>query len=135
MPIPKYNEIMLPLLQNVKDGQEHSFKNTVEAMAEHFKVTPEERKELLPSGQQVIFDNRVGWARTYLKKAGLLVSPRRGAIKITDRGHEVLKENLTEINSNYLKRFEEFREFQNINREKTSDITDDTDSGTVNSFV
>lgn len=124
MAIPKYHEIMLPLLKKTSDGQEHIFKEIIEDMAKHFEVTPEERKELLPSGQQQIFDNRVGWARTYLKKAGLLSTPRRGTLKITDRGYDVLKEDLTKINSNYLKRFDEFLEFKNTTRDKITDNTE-----------
>ena len=72
MAIPDYQTIMLPLLQILSDKQEHSLRETIENLASQFKVTTEERLELLPSGKQSIIDNRVGWARTYLKKASLL---------------------------------------------------------------
>lgn len=71
MSIPDYQTIMLPRLKRATDGQEHSFPSLVEALAQEFKLTDDERRELLPSGGQFVFDNRVGWARTYMKKAGL----------------------------------------------------------------
>ena len=77
MPIPDYQSLMLPVLELAGDGQEHRFSDAVEALADHFGLSPEERNELLPSGSQALFNNRVGWARSYLKQAGLLASPRR----------------------------------------------------------
>ena len=68
--IPDYQSLMLPLLKLVSDGQEHKYRDLIESLAIEFEVTDEERKELLASGNQAIFDNRVGWAKTYLKKAG-----------------------------------------------------------------
>jgi restriction system protein len=72
MAIPDYQTIMLPVLQLASDGQEHRFRDAVEQLAANFELTDAERSELLPSGTAPIFDNRVGWARTYLKQAGLL---------------------------------------------------------------
>jgi restriction endonuclease Mrr len=66
------------------------FPGLVESVASEFSLTDSERRDLLPSGGQFVFDNRVGWARTYLKKAGLLLAPRRGVVQITDRGLQVL---------------------------------------------
>ena len=77
MTIPDYQTCMLPFLRHLADGNEHSLRDAEEALAEHFKLTPVERAELLPSGQQGIFKNRIGWARTYMKKAGLLEYPKR----------------------------------------------------------
>jgi restriction system protein len=118
MAIPDYQSIMLPLLKLVSDNQEWKFRNVVEELAKGYHLTPEERKELLPSGQQPIFDNRVGWARTYMKKAGLLDSPGRGLVKISSRGQEILKRNPTRIDVKYLKEFPEFLEFQSLKREE-----------------
>jgi len=112
MAIPDYQSIMLPILKFAGDRQEHSLRETIEALADEFDLTDEERRELLPSGQQATFDNRVGWARTYLKKAGLLSSTRRGYYQITERGVEVLKQNPPEITASFLKQFPEFVEFQ-----------------------
>jgi len=111
MPIPNFEAIMLPFLKSVRDKNEHALQDTASTLAAQFKLTDEEKAELLPSGQQAIFNNRVGWSRTFLKKAGLIESTRRGYFKITDRGLDVLKANLPEINSKYLQQFEEFKAF------------------------
>ena len=81
MAIPDYQTVMLPLLKLAADGKEHKVREAIEDLADSFALTEDERKELLPSGGQAIFDNRVGWARTYMKKAGLLESPQRGYFK------------------------------------------------------
>ena len=112
MPIPDYQTLMLPLLKSLKDGQEHPMREIIEKLAQEFHLTDEERKALLPSGQQFIFDNRVGWARTYLKKAGLIDTPLKGYVKITDRGNQVLKDSPSKINVNYLSQFKEFEEWR-----------------------
>jgi restriction system protein len=112
MAIPDFQSIMLPLLQFASDQKEHSLREAIEQLAEDFALTDDERKELLPSGRQPAFDNRVGWARTYLKKAGLLHLPRRGYLQITDRGLAILAENPDKINIRFLERFEEFVEFR-----------------------
>ncbi|MBN1274238.1 MAG: restriction endonuclease [Candidatus Aminicenantes bacterium] len=126
MAIPDYQSIMLPLLKFAGDQKEHSMREAVEALAAEFKLSDEERKELLPSGQQAVFDNRVGWARTYMKKAGLLESQRRGYFQIMERGLDVLKENPSEINVKYLEQFPEFIEFRNLRKEKEEEKIEDT---------
>lgn len=78
MPIPDYQTLMLPLLKFLSNGKELPMREVIEHLSKEFNLTNEERKTLLPSGQQSVFDNRVGWARTFLKKAGLVESPRRG---------------------------------------------------------
>ncbi len=88
--IPKYEEIMLPLLKYLSDGQEHGLSETHDTLARQFKLTDQELREFLPSGKQTIFRNRVGWARTYMKKAGLLISPKRAHFRISDKGKELL---------------------------------------------
>jgi restriction system protein len=118
MSIPDYQSIMLPLLKLLADEQEHSLHDSIENLAQFFKLSAEERKELLPSGQQPVFDNRVGWARTYMKKAGLIETTRRGFFKITNRGLEALKQNPAEINVKFLEQYREFIEFREIRREK-----------------
>lgn len=108
MSIPTYQHIMLPLLQFARDGQEHALWEAIDALKEYFQLTPEERQELLPSGAQPIFHSRVSWANTYLKKAGLIESPRRGYFIITSRGIEVLNQNPTNIDNKFLSNFPEF---------------------------
>lgn len=114
--IPKYEKIMLPFLMYIDDGKEHSLSETHDALAKQFELTNEELRELLPSGRQPVFRNRVGWARTYLKKAGLLTSPKRAHFQISDKGLALLKENPKEITSKLLTRYEEFVEFQSIKK-------------------
>lgn len=119
MPIPDYQTIMLPLLKLLADGKEYVFKNVIQKLSIQFELTEEDLNQLLPSGQSFIFDNRVGWARTYLKKAGLLASPKRGMIVITPRGIDILSKNPAKIDNTLLKQFPEFLEFQNLKRENT----------------
>ncbi|MBD2254622.1 restriction endonuclease [Nostoc parmelioides] len=123
MPIPDYQAIMLPLLKFTIDQKEHSLQETIEALADHFQLTEDEQKELLPSGRQQTFDNRVGWARTYLKKAGLVESTKRGYFRITDRGINTIKANPVEINAKFLKQFPEFLEFQNYTQQSEESIS------------
>src|ERR1700687_2059653 len=75
MAIPDYQTCMLHLLRLASDGAEHTLKDAVPVLADIFHLTDAERTELLPSGQQAVFHNRVAWANTYLKKAKLLRAP------------------------------------------------------------
>jgi len=118
MAVPDYQSIMLPLLQLAGDGKDHTLREAIDGLAKQFGLTEEERRELLPSGQQAVFDNRVGWARTYMKKAGLLESPRRGYLKITTRGQEVLSSNPLKIDVGFLRQFPEFVEFQTVKKDR-----------------
>ena len=111
MAIPDFQRIMLPLLRFASDGKEHSVRETIEHLASAFNLTEDERGELLPSGTQSIFDNRIGWAKTHLSKAGLLRSIRRSVYMITDRGKNVLLEVPESINMPYLKRYPEYLQF------------------------
>ena len=124
MTIPDYQSIMLPLLRLAADGTEHSIREATDTLADQFDLTQQERTELLPSGQQEVFYNRVGWARTYLKAAGLLKMTRRGYFKITDRGTEVLGQNPREITNEFLQRFPEYVEWK-TRRKTAADIVDE----------
>lgn len=128
MPIPDYQSVMLPLLQLAGDGETHKFRATVEALARNYDLTDEERRDLLPSGKQPIFDNRVGWARTYLGKAGLLESPKRGQFRITDRGRQVLAQPPPSIDVQFLLQFEEFVVFKQRRTEKSATKAEDSQS-------
>ena len=128
MPIPDYQSIMPPLLKQVSDGKVHKTSDVKEKLAKEFRLTPEERRQLLPSGTQAIFDNRVNWAKTYLKKANLLHYPQRGELLINERGQKVLKENPGKINVRYLKQFKEFVDFITPNKEKEEKQAAESDS-------
>ena len=125
MAIPDYQSCMLPLLEFLGDQHEHSLREIIDHLATHFKLTEDELKQLLPSGQQAVFDNRVAWARTYLKQAGLLEPTRRGYFRITPRGLEVLKQKPEKINVKFLEQFKEFRDFRQRKR-KPHDKTKET---------
>lgn len=116
MAIPDYQSLMLPLLLSMGDGQEYSLRESIDILAAQFSLTETERRELLPSGQQSIFENRVGWARTHLKKAGLVSYPRRGYCQITDRGRQVLQCPPPSISNKYLQQFEEYQQFKGTSR-------------------
>jgi len=120
MTIPDYQTVMLPLLRFLGDGRERSLGEAVEAISGEFHLTPDQRQQLLPSGTSTVIGSRVGWARTYMKKAGLIDSTRRGFIRITERGLDVLKRNLKRIDVNFLGQFPEFVEFRTLRREETA---------------
>ena len=114
---------MLPFLRHLADGNEHSLRETEDALAQHFKLMPHERAELLPSGQQGIFRNRIGWARTYLKKAALIEAPKRGVFKITKRGQQALASNPARIDAKFLEQWPEFMEFRDMSKGSNGDQT------------
>lgn len=113
MAIPTYEQIMLPLLELLKDENTYNNKECVEKLSEKLNLTEEEVRELLPSGRKRVFYNRVNWAKTYLKRAGLVEAPRRGEVKITQLGLELLQENPVEIRSRDLLRYSSFNDFIN----------------------
>jgi len=123
MPIPDYQTCMLPFLEFLADQKEHSIRETIDHLAMYFNLSDQERKEMLPSGQQAIFNNRVGWARTYLGKAALLESTRRGYFRITQRGLDVLGKKPDKITKKYLEQFDEFQAFLHTKKE-VSDVPD-----------
>jgi restriction system protein len=111
MAVPDFQSIMLPLLKFLKDQKEHTNKEIIEHICAIFKLTPEERNERLPSSNSVyLISNRVGWAETHLKMAGLIESPRRAIYRISIDGLEALKKNLTVLNLNYLKTLQKYQD-------------------------
>lgn len=103
MPIPDFQTLMRPLLELVSDSREHRFQEAVDNLALKFSLTPSERVIPLPSGRQPLFTNRVAWAKTHLKMAGLIDSSKRGSFQITDLGRKVLSENPTRIDIKVLR--------------------------------
>jgi restriction system protein len=112
MTIPDFQTIMLPLLLYMSDGQEHSIQELTDRLASKFELSEEELRELLSSGKQTIFYNRVGWARTYLSKTRLIEMTRRAYYRITDRGRQVLTKNPIRIDIKFLEQFPEYRKFR-----------------------
>jgi restriction system protein len=112
MSIPNFQTIMLPLLQCFSDEQEHSVQDLMSTLAKKFALSQDELNTLSPSGKQKIFYNRVGWARTYLTKAGLLEMSRCSYYRITERGKQVLASNPSRIDMRFLEQFPEYVEFR-----------------------
>ena len=112
MPIPDFQNLMLPMLRLSADGAERRLSDAIEALAQQFELSDDERAELLPSGVQPRFDNKVGWARTHLGKALLVESAQRGWFRITDRGHELLSDPPERITVAYLMRYPEYVAFR-----------------------
>jgi restriction system protein len=102
MAVPDFQRLMLPLLKLTSDGGEHTLSDTTEQLANEFQLSEVDRKELLPSGRQARLNNRVGWASSYLRKAGLLRAVRRGTFQITDRGRTILQSNPPTIDLRFL---------------------------------
>ena len=112
MAIPDFQSIMRPMLEHLADGEVHKNRETNEFLAKHFQLSEEELSEMLPSGYARLFDNRIGWAKTHLKGAGLIESPARAKYRITQRGLDALSQTGQPINLSYLKQFDEYKEFQ-----------------------
>ncbi|ELH7812160.1 restriction endonuclease [Vibrio harveyi] len=112
--IPNYQVFMRPFLEiaNAAGGKEVKLRDVINQIADSFQLTDDEREERLPSGKQTVLDNRIGWARTYLTKAGLLEVTRRAHFVITERGREAISNPNTVIDNNYLKQFDEFIAFK-----------------------
>jgi len=110
MAIPDFQSIMLPLLKFCADGQEHTHRESIDVLAKEFGLTEDEQKQLLPSGQQRVFHNRVSWARAHMKMAHLVENTRRGVFRITERGKQVLGQSPSGINIRFLMQFPEFTE-------------------------
>jgi len=116
MAIPDYQTLMLPVLKVAGDGQEHRIGDVTNQLARDFGLTQEEQQQILPSGRQATFANRVGWAKTYLVQAGLLEATKRAHFKITDRGKKSLAESPPRLDVEYLSQFAEFVQFKERGR-------------------
>lgn len=121
MPIPDFQSVMRPVLTTVQNGAPLPLSELRERIADQFQLTEEERKEHLPSGHQTVINNRVGWARTYLNKAGLLTIPTKGMVQITARGLDALSNGPERITVSWLKQFPEFADFHTA-KPQTADI-------------
>jgi restriction system protein len=121
MAIPDFETFMLPTLNYAADKQEHSVRETIDYLARKFTITQEERKELLPSGENLILNNRISWTLFYLRKAGPLESTRRGFYRITQTGLQTLSQKPSKVDTKYLQLFPPFQEFISAKSDKTSE--------------
>ena len=127
MSIPDYQTLMLPVLASAGDGQEHRIGDVVLQLARDLALTDEDQQQLLRSGKQTTFANRVHWARMYLVRAGLLTATKRAHFKITNRGQEVLTKKPRRIDNTYLSQFPEFLQFLDRSRAETSTLVETPD--------
>jgi restriction system protein len=110
--VPEFQAFLLPLLQLAADGNIHTLQEAYVAMAKHFHLSEEDQQTLLPSGKQVVYKNRVSWARSFLGKALLLESPKRGQFSLSERGKKLLAENPETLRVKHLMNYPEFKKFQ-----------------------
>jgi restriction system protein len=130
MSIPDFQSLMLPLLQVIGDGAEHSNREVGAVIAKKCALTDEELQLMLPSGQNKVFTNRLAWAKAHLKKAGLLESLSRSSMRITARGNEVLRGPPSKLNIQYLKRFPNYDWYKTTSAGDKPDESDGTNERT-----
>ena len=123
--IPDYQTLMLPVLEEASD-EEISTRDVIETLAAKYDLSAEEREQMLPSGKQRTFDNRVHWAKGYLKQAGLVRYPRRGYYIATDEGRKVIAERPERIDVKFLKKYDAFKDFQSRKGTKSGKAEDQT---------
>ena len=127
MNIPDFQTVMLPIMEIAADKNVYPMRDLVNKLIDKYGLSDEEKKELLPSGKQTVFENRIGWAKTHLKKAGLLIYPKRGCIQITERGQSLLNKKFDRIDMGTLKQFDEYNEFikmTNVTKDDEVTITE-----------
>jgi restriction system protein len=129
MAIPDFQSLMLPLLTIISDGQEHTRPEVHDTLAQQFNLSEADKSELLPSGRQARFDNRVAWAKSYLKMAGLIETTSRGKFRVTPRGIDVLKSKPARIDIKFLMQFPEFVASRTTSRQPAPAIDDGADEG------
>jgi len=118
MPIPDFQSVMRPLMDVLSDGKEHSMRETLDRLGNHFQLAEEDRKRLLPSGRQEVFTNRLAWAKTHLRMAGLIEPTGRGVFKITPRGLELLQTARDRIDLRLLRKQPGYLEARDRKRDK-----------------
>lgn len=126
MAVPDYETLMTPLLKILADGREHRLRDLTARLADEFQLTEEDRQELLPSGQQTLISNRVGWAKAYLKKAGLVDSPARGCFRLSEEGKRVLQDPAVKVDNKFLARYPAYLEFKSQKKRPEAVTATDT---------
>lgn len=121
MAVPKFDELTKPLLEVIKDGESYTIKDVTTMLAQRLNLSSTDLADMLPSGRQTVFKNRVGWAKTYLLKAGLIESPARATIRITAAEKKVVNDNPDKIDTKYLEQFPSFVNFISAAGQSDSD--------------
>ena len=127
MSLPNFQSFFGPFLNAIKDGDIHAFIEIKRLVIGQLNLSETDLKEKLPSGKQTVFENRIGWARTYLKKAGLIESPERAKFVLTDEGKKALPDSAI-IDNSYLSKYPSFRAFQNIDENVGFDNIEEPDN-------
>ena len=117
MSVPDFQAFFLPCLEILSDGQAHSLREMYDDLAERLNLSEDDRQQMLPSGQQKTYENRIGWSKTHLYKAGLIDRPKRGSYLITERGREILQKKLDRLTLKDLDVFPEHQVFLRGNRQ------------------
>lgn len=130
MAVPDFQSMMLPFLRCTSDGEEHQMADVRQMLAKAFQLTEAEIKELLPSGKQSRFSNRVAWTKVYLAQAGLLDTPKRGTFRISDRGRELLSDPPAAIDIKFLEQYPEFVEFRYQRKKHDNESHSESSGGT-----
>lgn len=128
MAVPDFQTCMRPLLEFASDGDSHTLAEATSWLGRYFNLTQAELAEFLPSGSQPVFINRVGWAKSYLKKAGMLSYPARARFKIEPRGLEALKNGPERITLAYLRSFPDFARYFSAYTSRSSQSDAPTDA-------
>jgi restriction system protein len=124
--VPDFQTLMLPFLETLQDGKERTMRELTEQLALRFKLTEEERQEHLPSGPQKLFYNRVAWAKTHLKNAGLIDNPVRGKVSISQEGRKVLLQKPSTVNCRFLRQFPSYLTFIGQTSDQDGDDKEET---------
>lgn len=124
MAVPDFQSVMLPFLETLQDGKQRSMRDLTAALAIHFQLTEAQLQEHLPSGPQSLFYNRVAWAKTHLKNAGLIENPVRGKVSISEAGRKILRQKPATIDCKFLRQFPTYLTFIG-----QASGTDDTNAG------
>ncbi|MBY8976863.1 restriction endonuclease [Rhodobacteraceae bacterium NNCM2] len=127
--IPDYQSLMRPVLKCARN-EPRKISDVVEEISDHLGLSLEERQQMLPSGKQTTIANRVHWAKSYMKQAGLVRNIRRGWYELTDRGRSVLGDTTISLDSKYLEQFDEFQEFKVRSKENDDEPAAQEDSET-----
>jgi len=125
--IPDFQAVMLPLLEAISDGQDHLVRDVTRLIADKYGLSEDERRQMLPSGQTSIITNRVGWAKTHMKMAGLLENQVRGYIRLSPVGRDVLAKKPGHIDLKFLRQFPAYCEF--AKKSQPTEQTDEVDNG------
>ena len=125
MAIPDFQTIMRPLLESIDNLSEQELKVVKQKLITRFQLSEDDLREKIPGGRAFLFDNRLGWANTYLKKAGLIASERRAFLQITEAGHGFLASHNGEIKVSHLKTINIFKEFHEAKGGDSSPVAND----------